>query len=218
MRRSGAPDTAPRIVKQPAPRLTVHPLTPDRFTALEDLFGDQGPVSRCWCMYCRIGSAYRRRGSDENRAAFRDVVRKGPPPGLLAYQGERAVGWCQLTPRDAVPWLDRGQRLKRVDELPVWSLSCLYVRKDYRRRGVTAALIAAAVDAARRAGAPALEAYPLDPELTPSASSTGFVSTFLRAGFEVVARHLPARPIVRYDLRGRIRGRGGRHRGPAAPG
>jgi hypothetical protein len=44
------------------------------------------------------------------------------------------VGWCQLTPRDALPWLDRAWRLKRVDVVPVWSLSCFYVRKGYRKR------------------------------------------------------------------------------------
>ena len=59
---------------------------------------------------------------------------RGPPPGLLAFHGDVAVGWCQLTPRDQVPKLDRTWRLKRVDDLPVWSLSCFYVRKGYRRR------------------------------------------------------------------------------------
>jgi len=88
-----------------------------------------------------------------------------------------AVGWCQLTPRDALPWLDRAWRLKRVDDVPVWSLSCFYVRKGCRRQGVTSALIAAALIAAWRAQAPALEAYPLDAELTPSASWTGYAST-----------------------------------------
>ena len=87
-------------------------------------------------------------------------MKRGPPPGLLAFDGDMAVGWCQLTPRDAVPWLDRTWRLKRVDDVPVWSLSCFYVRKGYRRRGVTSALIAAALKAAKRAKAPALEAYP----------------------------------------------------------
>jgi GNAT superfamily N-acetyltransferase len=43
--------------------------------------------------------------------------------------------------------------------VPVWSLSCFYVRKGYRNRGVTSALIAAALKAAKRAKAPALEAY-----------------------------------------------------------
>jgi GNAT superfamily N-acetyltransferase len=168
--------------------------------ALEDLFGDGGPCSGCWCMYWRIGSAYLKRPREKNRLAFREIVRRGPPPGLLAFDGGRAVGWCQLTPRAALPWLDRTWRLRRVDAAPVWSLSCFYVRKCYRRRGVTAALLAGAVKAARRAGAPALEGYPLDADLTPSASSTGYVSTFARAGFKTVARHVRPRPIVRLDL------------------
>lgn len=35
-------------------KFTIRPLTPDLWPALEDLFGKQGPVSRCWCMYWRI--------------------------------------------------------------------------------------------------------------------------------------------------------------------
>ena len=83
----------------------------------------------------------------------------------------------------------------------MWSLSCFYIRKGYRKLGVMTALIHAALEAAKRAGAPALEAYPLDADLTPSASSTGYASTFARAGFKVVARHVPQRPIMRYDLK-----------------
>ena len=178
----------------------IHPLTPELWPALEDLFGEQWPVGRCWCMYWRIGSHYRKQPPDANKAAFCELVNSGPPPGLLAFDGDLAVGWCQLTPRDDLPWLDRTWRLKRVDDLPVWSLSCFYVRKGYRKRGVTSALISAALDAAKSAGAPALEAYPLDASLTPSASSTGYVSTFKRAGFKIVARHVPPRPIMRYEF------------------
>lgn len=181
-------------------KLTIRPLTPDLWSAFEDLFGKNGACNGCWCMYWRIGSAYRKQPGGKNRSAFRAIVRNGPPPGLLAFDGDRAVGWCQLTPRDALPWLDRAWRLRRVDDVPVWAISCFYIRKGYRRRGVTAALIAAAIEAARQAKAPALEAYPLDPDKTPSASGTGFVRTFLRAGFQVVAQRVAARPIVRFDL------------------
>jgi GNAT superfamily N-acetyltransferase len=152
-------------------------------------------------MYWRIGNAYRKRPREKNKAAFREVVKLGPPPGLLAFDGDLAVGWCQLTPRDALPWLDRTWRLKRVDDVPVWSLSCLYVHKGYRRQGITLALIGAALKAARRANAPALEAYPIDADETPSASGTGFASTFERAGFRTVARRVPARPIMRHHLK-----------------
>jgi GNAT superfamily N-acetyltransferase len=181
--------------------LTIHPLTPERLPALEDLFATEGPVSRCWCMYWRIGDSYRKRPPAVNKAAFCDLVRSGPPLGLLAFAGDLAVGWCQLTPRQDLPWLDRTWRLKRVDDVAVWSISCFYVRKGYRKRGVASALIAAAIEAARNAGAPALEAYPLDAALTPSTSHTGYASTFARAGFKIVARHVPPRPIMRYDFR-----------------
>lgn len=180
--------------------LTVHPLTPDRLPALADLFDTTGPVSRCWCMYWRIGNAYRQQPDAANKAAFCALVKAGPPPGLLAFAEDLAVGWCQLTPRVDLPWLDQTWRLKRVDDLPVWSLSCFYIRKGYRKQGVTSALVAAALETAKRAGACALEAYPLDADLTPSASHTGYVSTFVRAGFTVVARHVPSRPIMRYDF------------------
>ena len=179
-------------------KLAIRPLTPDLWPALEDLFGENGACGGCWCMYWRIGAAYRKRPREKNKAAFREVVKRGPPPGLLAFDGDLAVGWCQLTPRDALPWLDRAWRLERVDDVPVWSISCFYVRKGYRRRGITAALIAAALKVAKRAKAPALEAYPLDANKTPSASGTGFASTFERAGFKTVARHVPPRPIMRH--------------------
>lgn len=179
-------------------KLTIHPVTPARWSALEDLFGEKGACGGCWCMYWRIGNAYRRRPQHANRADLHKEVNEGPPPGLLAFDGKVAVGWCQLTPRSLLPWLDRAWL--RIDEVPVWSISCFYIRKGYRRRGISSALIDAAINAAKKAGAPALEAYPLDGDLSPSSSGTGYVSTFLRAGFKVVGRRSPARPIMRLDL------------------
>jgi GNAT superfamily N-acetyltransferase len=182
-------------------KLVVRPLTPALWPALEDLFNTKGPCGKCWCMAGRIGAAYRRYSPDHNKAAFRAIVKRGPPPGLLAFDGERAVGWCQVTPRSEVPALDRVRHLKHVDEMPVWSISCFYVRIGYRRKGVTKALIAEALKMAKRAKTRALEAYPFDAALSPSASSTGYATTFERAGFKVVARRIPARPIMRHDLK-----------------
>ena len=105
-------------------KLTTRPLTPHLWPAFEDLFGENGAVGGCWCMYWRIGRAYRKKPREENKTAFWEIVERGPPPGLLAFDGDTAVGWCQLTPRDVLPWLDRAWRLKRVDDAAVWSLSC----------------------------------------------------------------------------------------------
>jgi GNAT superfamily N-acetyltransferase len=184
--------------------LTIRPLTPDLWPALEDLFGKGGASNGCWCLYWRIGSAYRQRAREQNRSAFRQIVTQGPPPGLLAFDGERAVGWCQLTPRDELRWLTGARFFERVDEVPVWSLSCFYVRRGYRRQGVMSALIAAALTVAKRARVPALEAYPVDTARPDSTSNvfTGTTLAFTRAGFKAVARHMPSRPIMRHDLQG----------------
>ena len=179
----------------------IRPLTPDLWPALEALFGPNGACNGCWCMYPTIGAAYRRRARALNKRDFHAMVAAGPPPGLLAFDGDMAVGWCRLGPRAEMPVLDRSWRLRAVDDQPVWSLSCFYVRKGHRRRGVTAALIAAALAVAKRAKAPALEAYPFDHAVSPSATGTGYASTFAKAGFKTVARRIPARPIMRHDLR-----------------
>lgn len=65
------------------------------------------------------------------------------------------------------------------------------------------ALIAEAIKVAKRAKAPALEAYPVDTGQPGSTSNvfTGTVSAFARAGFKPVARRIPSRPIMRHDLK-----------------
>lgn len=183
-------------------KLTVRPLTADLWPALVDLFGKSGASNGCWCMYWRIGPAYYERPREKNKTDFRRLVKRGPPPGLLAFDGDRAVGWCLLVPRDALPYLNRSRMLARVDNRPVWSIPCFYVRRGYRRRGVTAVLIAAALKAAKRGGAPALEAYPIDKSVPKSTMNhyVGIASTFERAGFRTVERRKPHRPILRYDL------------------
>ena len=179
-------------------KLDVRPLTPGLWPAFQDLFGKHGACNGCWCMYWRIGNAYTRVPRERNRAAFRKVVNTGPPPGLVAFDGDLAVGWCQLTPRDSLPYLNQAKRTIRVDDKPVWSLSCLYVRAGHRNKGIATALIKEALKFAKRASAPALEAYPMD---TPR-SFTGFIPTFRKAGFKTAAHYSPTRPIMRHDLKG----------------
>jgi GNAT superfamily N-acetyltransferase len=185
-------------------KLAIRPLTPELWPAVEDLFGKPGGSNGCWCMYWRLGGTYRDRGREQNKADFRALVRLGPPPGLLAFDGDLAVGWCQLSPRRALPYLDQSRLTRSLDDTAVWAVSCFYIRKSYRKRGVTTALIAAALKAAKRAKAPALEAYPVD-TAQPAATSnmfTGIASTFARAGFRTVMQRTQHRSVMRHDLKG----------------
>jgi hypothetical protein len=78
--------------------LTVSPLTAGRWPALEDLFGPAGASNGCWCMYWRLGPRYRDRPREDNKDDLRRLAASGQPPGLLAFDGGIAVGWCELAP------------------------------------------------------------------------------------------------------------------------
>jgi GNAT superfamily N-acetyltransferase len=192
--------------------LTIRPLTAERWPALEDLFGKAGASNGCWCMYWRIGPRYRDRPQADNKHDLRQLAESAQPPGLLAFDGDIPVGWCELAPRADLGWLARARYLKPVDVLPVWSIPCFYVRRTHRGRGVMDGLIEAALLAATVAGAPALEAYPVDTAV-PSHSGNlfpGVASAFARHGFRVVARRKPDRPVMRRDI-----GAGAVRAGPA---
>ncbi|HSM96755.1 MAG TPA: GNAT family N-acetyltransferase [Rhizomicrobium sp.] len=182
--------------------LKIRPLTPQLWPQLEELFGDNGACGGCWCMFWRIGSAYQKTPAAKNKVAFKAVVRKGPPPGLVAFDGDTAVGWVQVTPRTSLPGLDRSRMVARVDDVPVWSISCFYIRKGWRGKGVMTALIEGAVKFARKSKAPALEAYPVKTTVKKSTTSiyTGVASSFEKAGFKTVAAHVAHRPIMRRDF------------------
>jgi GNAT superfamily N-acetyltransferase len=182
--------------------LTVSPLTAEQWPALADLFGRTGASNGCWCMYWRLGPRYRDRPRDENKRDLHRLAASGRPPGLLAFEGDLAAGWCELAPRAELAWLARTRYLQPPDDLPVWSLPCFFVRRTHRGRGVMAALIEAAVEAAAAAGAPALEAYPVDTAVPGHTRNLfpGVASVLARHGFEVIARHKPDRPVMRRYL------------------
>jgi GNAT superfamily N-acetyltransferase len=188
---------------------TVKPVTSAQWPALEDLFGRSGASNGCWCMYWRIGPRYRDRPRADNKEDLRQLAASGRPPGLLAFDGDRAVGWCELAPRAELGWLAHARYLEPVDDVPVWSVPCFYVRSSHRGLGVMDALIEAALSAAASAGAPALEAYPVDTTVPGHTGNLfpGIAAAFARHGFEVVARRKPDRPVMRKllgDARARL--------------
>lgn len=127
--------------------------------------------------------------------------------GLVAYLGERPVGWVAVAPRSehqgllrafVVPW--KGRDEQRSDA-SVWAITCLFVRAGHRKQGISRRLAAAAVAFARERGARAVEAYPItttaviDEEL-----HVGTVPTFEAAGLTEVSRPTKRRAVLRADL------------------
>ena len=139
-----------------------------------------------------------------NKRAFKKLVTSGKRPGVLGYYDGEPIAWCAIAPREDYSTLSRSRVLKPVDDKPVWSVSCLFVRKDFRRRGVSARLLKATVDFARQRGAKIVEGYPILPTMEKQPDPfvwTGIPSAFEKAGFKEVARRSRTRPIMRYTIR-----------------
>jgi len=183
------------------PAVTFRSATPSRWADVETLFGERGACAGCWCMFWRVPRKIWNAGRGAgNRRAFRRIVTGGERPGVIAYAGGEPVGWCAVAPRADYVGLANARVLKPVDDTPVWSISCLFVRRDFRRRGLSTGLITAAADLAARRGARVVEGYPVDLTGQRTADAfiwTGAASAFLNAGFHEVARRSKTRPIMR---------------------
>jgi ribosomal protein S18 acetylase RimI-like enzyme len=190
----------PVTVAVVASNLVVRPATPERWDDVATIAGERGFASGCWCMWWRLSSAeWKARGADARRDALADLVAADCAPGLLAYVEDEPIGWAAVAPREEYPRLDRSQKLGRVDEQPVWSVTCFAVDRRYRRQGVAEALLRAALAHAAERGASVVEGYPIDTDGGRRQSGdlfTGTLAMFRRAGFEEVARR-GGRPIVR---------------------
>lgn len=185
-----------------APRLQFRPLTPDRWPDLERLFGERGACGGCWCMSWRLRRPeFDKNKGEGNKKALRKIVRSGAQPGILAYADGAPAGWCSIAPRTEFSFLERSRVLAPVDDQPVWSVTCFFVARPFRRKGVSVQLLKAAVALARRQGARMVEGYPqeIGARRDPDAFVwTGLASAFRKAGFKEVARRSKQRPIMRY--------------------
>ena len=181
----------------------IRPATPDRWDDVVAVAGERGFTSGCWCTWWRLSAkAWNGMPAAERRALLAGLVADGCVPGLLAYVDGEPVGWAAVAPRDEYPRLDRSPKLGRVDDTPVWSLTCFTVDRRHRRRGVAEALLAAAVEHAASRGATVVEGYPIDTAGGRQAGAdlfTGTLAMFERAGFTEVARR-GGRPVVRRAL------------------
>lgn len=187
------------------PSLKFHPATKARWSDLVELFGDRGACGGCWCMFWRLPRKdFEANKGDGNKRALEEIVSAERKPGIIAYQGRQAIGWCAIAPRADYVALKRSRILQPVDGNPVWSISCLFIKKGYRRQGVSAQLLRAAVDFAARQGAQIVEGYPNEPsndQMPDPFLWHGVASAFIAAGFHEVARRSQSRPIMRFVIK-----------------
>jgi predicted GNAT family acetyltransferase len=188
------------------------PLTAENWPAFERLFGAQGACMGCWCMYWRLPrKQYDAARGPKAKRLFKRRVKQGPPPGVVAFEGEEAVGWLQIGPRTDTPQWSTPRRVSAplrpedAEDEGVWAATCFFVKAGKRRQGASDALLKAGLALARKSGARVVEACPIETEgrIDPVSLYVGHAGVFRRAKFKEVARRKDNRPLMRLVLRPR---------------
>jgi GNAT superfamily N-acetyltransferase len=206
------PQMAPNMT---AP-ITVVPAHEASWEDLRAIFGNRGYAAYCQCQKYKMRSwaewkSLQVSGRMQRLEAETNcgIPNARTTSGLVAYLDAEPVGWCAVEPRTAyprllrtpVPW--KGRDENKTDD-GVWAVICFATRAGFRRRGVTRALVRAAVDFARQRGARSIEGYPMitEPgqEVTWGELNVGSRNIFADAGFQEVSHPTLRRVVMRIDF------------------
>ncbi len=177
------------------------PLTTDSWDDLELLFGEKGACGGCWCMWWRLKNKnYESSKGAKNKKLLKILVGENKHLGILAYENKKPIGWCSISPRHSLKRLETSRLFKPIDKSCVWSITCLYVNRDYRNKGLSTQLINSASDYAFENGAEYVESYPIQPKkdkIPEVFAYAGIKTAFEKSGFEIIKQPSETRLIMR---------------------
>lgn len=176
--------------------IRIERVNPAMWDDVEAALGPQGGDDGCWCMGWRSEKDL---PPEQAKDALRTLVESGGCHAMLAFDGERAVGWCTFGPRSH--FYHAEHHLKKAPSVTPagWSIPCFFVQEEYRGQGIAMKLLVAAMRAAQEEGAVYAESYPFDETVQDERSKergehiadwsfTGRKEMFRKAGFQETGR------------------------------
>lgn len=175
---------------------TTRELSSSTFSDFEKIAAKQGG---CWCMYYQRAKPIRGKSSDPewkkiNRKDKRMLVQKGQSHAILVYEDETPVGWCQYGIKEELPRIDAGRGYRKVgppaSAEKLWRITCFFVDRDYRGKGVAKLALSAALESIKKQGGGIVEAYPIVSKKMAAVAEWrwfGTPSMFKKQGFTIIA-------------------------------
>jgi hypothetical protein len=190
-RHDGHPPPRPAEQELPVSEYTVKALGPGTWDDFADLAGRHNGVwNGCWCTWFHTFYSDKPKGgtAEDTRDFKRQLVSEDRAHAALVFDGDLAVAWCQYGTPDELPNINhRKEYLAGQDSPPEYRLTCFFVDKKYRRRGVAAVALQGALELIAEAGGGVVEAYPQDIAEGQKVSATflynGTRGMFEQAGF-----------------------------------
>ena len=167
---------------------TIKPLGPDTWDDFAQLAERHNGVwGGCWCTWFHTMHAEKTYDDQDNRALKERLVGEGRAHAALVFDGEVAVAWCQYGSPGELPNIyHRKEYEAGLDVLPDYRITCFFVGRGYRRKGLAAVALRGALDLIAQAGGGVVEAYPHDTQGKRTSGSflyNGTRTLFEKAGF-----------------------------------
>jgi hypothetical protein len=186
----------------------VRPLTSRTWDAYARMIERHGGVfGGCWCTWFHTMSSEKERTYEGNRALKQRLVAEGRAHAALAFDADEVVAWCQYgSPTELPNIYHRKQYDAEMDVLPDYRITCIFVDKKYRRRGLSAVVLGGALDLIAGSGGGIVEGYPHDNEgKRKSVLYDGTRTLFEQAGFDYVRPKGAGNCVMRRHVRATTR-------------
>ncbi len=176
--------------------LTYKPLAQETWDDFYKLFAKhKGVRGGCWCtFYLCYSNEYNKMTKDQRREYHKMLVDNGLADGIIVYENNVPVGWCQLGRPEVVKRFDRGRIYSKLNfsenEKADWRISCVFSDKHHRKQGIGKFALTSAIEYIKQKGGGIVEAFPFDFDDKTKAKfqHNGSVEIFKSLGFKKVAR------------------------------
>lgn len=146
------------------PTFTIAPLSTETWPAFDALVvRHNGIFSGCWCIWFHPDCAERGQSYEGHRALKKRLVESGQAHAALIMDGDEAIAWAEYgTPAELPTIHHRKQYDATKTGDPDYRITCVFVDRRYRRRGLTELAINGALQQIAQAGGGTVESYPHD--------------------------------------------------------
>ena len=153
-----------RAKETPLTDYVVKPLDANTWDAFARLVErHNGVFGGCWCTWFHTFHGEKTFTAEGNRALKKLLVEEGRAHAALVFDGDEAVAWCQYGTPDELPNIHHRKDYESAgDTPPDYRLTCIFIDRDYRRRGLTEIALHGALDLIAQAGGGVVEGYPQD--------------------------------------------------------
>ena len=140
---------------------SIQALTMNTWPNFEELVQKhKGFWGGCWCTYFHQKPPEYKKSPEANKGLKERLVKEGKTHAALVFHQKTCVAWCQFGSPQELPNIYHKKEVLSKMTLPDWRITCFFVDKEYRKKGLAVFALGGAVALIKEQGGGVIESYP----------------------------------------------------------